>query len=92
MSIATSVKLGERKATLQTLAKDLDCSVHSLILDAVDRHIENLQNKQAYDRRAMQAWEDYQKTGMHVTLKEFSDWVDSLETDSPQAKPQCHKS
>lgn len=91
MSIATSVKLGERKATLQTLAKDLDCSVHSLILDAVDRHIENLQEKQAYDRRAMQAWEDYQATGMHVTLKEFSGWVDSLESDSPQAKPQCHK-
>lgn len=91
MSIVTSVKLGKRKAMLQILAKDFDCSVHSLILDAVDRHIEALQEKQAYDRRVMQAWENYQETGAHITLKEFSGWVKSLETDDPLPKPQCYK-
>lgn len=87
----TSVKLGYRKAILQELAEDLGASVHSLVLDAVDNHIEKLTAKQAFDRRAMQAYKDYQETGLHITLNEFIDWVDSLETDTPKSMPQCHK-
>lgn len=87
----TSVKLGYRKAILQELAEDLGASVHSLVLDAVDNHIEKLTAKQAFDRRAMQAYKDYQETGLHITLNEFIDWVDSLETDAPKSMPQCHK-
>lgn len=87
----TSVKLGYRKAILQELAQDLGGSVHSIVLDAVDNHIERLKAKQAYDRRAMQAYKDYQETGLHITLNEFMDWVDSLETDTPKEIPQCHK-
>ena len=87
----TSVKLGYRKAILQELAQDLGSSVHSIVLDAVDNHIERLKAKQAYDRRAIQAYQDYQETGLHITLNEFMDWVDSLETDEPKDMPQCHK-
>lgn len=87
----TSVKLGYRKAILQELAQDLGGSVHSIVLDAVDSHIERLKAKQAYDRRAIQAYQNYQETGLHITLNEFMDWVDSLETDEPKGMPQCHK-
>lgn len=87
----TSVKLGYRKAILQELAQDLGGSVHSIVLDAVDSHIERLKAKKAYDRRAMQAYQDYQETGLHITLNEFMNWVDSLETDEPKDIPQCHK-
>lgn len=87
----TSVKLGYRKAILQELADELGGSVHSLVLDAVDKHIEALKAKQAYGRRAMQAYKDYQETGLHITLNEFIDWVDSLEMDEPRDMPQCHK-
>lgn len=87
----TSVKLGYRKAILQELAQNLGGSVHSIVLDAIDSHIERLKAKQAYDRRAMQAYKDYQEAGLHITLNEFMDWVDSLETDTPKEIPQCHK-
>lgn len=87
----TSVKLGYRKAILQELAQDLGGSVHSIVLDAVDSHIERLKSKQAYERRAMQAYQDYQETGLHITLNEFMDWVDSLETNQSKDIPQCHK-
>ncbi|ACA30879.1 hypothetical protein [Histophilus somni] len=87
----TSVKLGYRKAILQELAQDFGGSVHSIVLDAVDSHIERLKAKQTYDRRAIQAYQDYQETGLHITLSEFMDWVDSLETDEPKDMPPCHK-
>lgn len=86
----TSIKLGYRKTVLQELAKDFNSSVHSILLDAVDTHIEKLKAKQAYDRRAIQAYKDYQETGMHISLNEFIDWVDSLETDVKDM-PECHK-
>lgn len=88
---AISVKLGYRKAILQELAQELGGSVHSIVLDAVDSHIETLKAKQAYDRQAMQAYKDYQETGLHITLAEFKDWVESLETDTPKEMPKCHK-
>ena len=87
----TSVKLGYRKAVLQALADDFGGSVHSLVLDAVDEHIERLKAKQAFDRRALQAYQDYQETGLHITLSEFVDWVDSLEAGSSKDIPSCHK-
>lgn len=87
----TSVKLGHRKAILQNLAEDFGGSVHSIVLDAIDQHIERLQAKQAYDRRAMQAYRDYQATGLHITLNEFVDWVDSLDTEQQRDMPECHK-
>lgn len=87
---ATRVKLGYRKAILQELARDLGVSVHSIVLDAVDNHIEQLKAKQAYNRRAMQAYQDYQETGLHITLNEFTDWVDTLENES-KGMPQYHE-
>lgn len=87
----TSVKLGYRKSILQELATEMGGSVHSLVLDAVDSHIDHLKAKQAYDRRAMQAYRDYQETGLHITLNEFMDWVASLEMDDVKEIPKCHK-
>lgn len=87
----TSVKLGHRKAILQELSQDLGGSVHSIVLDAVDNHIEHLKAKLAYDRQAMKAYKNFQETGLHITLAEFKDWVDSLETDEPKDMPECHR-
>ncbi|MBS9781370.1 MAG: hypothetical protein KGV56_02640 [Gammaproteobacteria bacterium] len=87
----TATLLNERVPILQSLAKEFGCSVDSLIVDAVDNHIEKLKEKQLYDRRAIQSWEHYQETGMHITLNEFSEWVENLDTDVPQEKPLCHK-
>lgn len=87
----TSVKLGYRKTILQELAQDLGSSVHSIVIDAVDNHIELLKAKQAYDRQAMKAYQNFKETGLHITLNEFKDWVDSLEMDEPKDMPQCHK-
>ncbi|WP_308028416.1 hypothetical protein [Neisseria bergeri] len=87
----TGVKLGYRKAVLQELARDFGGSVHSIVLDAVDGHIERLKAKQAYDKRAMQAFQDYQETGLHITLNEFADWMDGLDGDESKDMPECRK-
>jgi predicted transcriptional regulator len=88
---ATSVKLGYRKELLQALADESGVSVDSIILDAVDNHLDKMKAKNAYDRRALHSYQDYQESGLHITLEEFSQWVDTLDTDEPQEMPKCHK-
>ncbi|HFC6135675.1 TPA: hypothetical protein ACFM5S_002125, partial [Neisseria meningitidis] len=73
------------------LARDFGGSVHSIVLDAVDGHIERLKAKQAYDKRAMQAFQDYRETGLHITLNEFADWVDGLGGNGSKDMPECRK-
>lgn len=51
----------------------------------------HLQAKKAYDQRAMQAYKDYQATGLHITLEEFMDWVKRLETGTSKEIPHYHE-
>ena len=91
MSEVTSVKLGARKAELQQLAGLAKRSVHSLVLEAVDEYLESQQKRLTYEQRAIQAYEHYQATGLHIRADELDAWADSLLTEVPQDFPQCHR-
>jgi hypothetical protein len=34
---------------------------------------------------------DYQKTGSHITLEEFSEWTKELKKNPKTPMPECHK-
>ena len=38
----------------------------------------------------MQAWQEYQATGKHVTHDEADAWLAKLETGEEAAAPECH--
>jgi predicted transcriptional regulator len=86
----TSVKLGERKAVLSTLAEKQRRSVHSLVVEAVDIYIEQTQARLEYEEQAIRSYENFQATGLHVTPEELKDWAKSLSTKNPKKAPQCH--
>ncbi|MFB2538497.1 MULTISPECIES: hypothetical protein [unclassified Acinetobacter] len=56
-----------------------------------NKNVLDVSNNQNEQGRAMQAYKDFQQTGLHISLNEFIEWVDSLETDTPQEMPQCHQ-
>lgn len=92
MTVINPVELGHRTAVLQSLANDYNCSVDSLVLAAVDSFIEQAQSQIAYEQRAVLAYKQYQETKRHITLDEFSTWVESLDADKPlKDMPVCHK-
>ena len=37
------------------------------------------------------AWNDYQKTGLHVTAEEVIAWLDTWGTESETEAPECHR-
>ncbi len=47
---------------------------------------------QAFKEEALSAWKHYQETGLHVTLEEVCDWLNTWGTPSEKEAPICHKS
>jgi hypothetical protein len=41
-------------------------------------------------REAVMVWEDYQKTGLHLTLEEADEWLAKLESANDREPPACH--
>jgi predicted transcriptional regulator len=40
--------------------------------------------------KAMKAWEEYQATGLHLTLEEADAWLAGLENGNDVEPPACH--
>ena len=87
----TSVKLGHRKHGLAQIAELKQRTVHSLVVEAVDAYIAQMQAKMDYEAQAIRSFENYQQTGLHVTHDELQAWANSLTSDMPLEAPTCHK-
>jgi hypothetical protein len=46
--------------------------------------------RSAFVKAAVQSREHYKQTGLHITMDEFSGWVDALQANSKAQMPQCH--
>ncbi len=46
---------------------------------------------QAFEEEALAAWEHYQETGLHLSLKEVRDWLATWGAPSEKEAPKCHK-
>ena len=58
----------------------------SVKLEAEEREAQ----RQSFIAEAEASWIDYQETGLHITLEEFSSWVEKYQ-DNPEAPvPECH--
>ena len=48
------------------------------------------EERQAWYREGIEGWREYKRTGLHITLEEYSAWVERLETDPDAPFPECH--
>lgn len=87
----TSIKLGSRKEVLAQLAKYKNRSLHSLVLEAIDTYVEQEQARIEYEAQAIRSYENFQATGLHITLDELETWAKNLDSQNPQSLPICHK-
>ena len=46
--------------------------------------------REAFLQDGMKAWNDYQATGLHVTMEEADAWLSTLESGSDVEPPECH--
>jgi predicted transcriptional regulator len=87
-----SVKLAdEERSRLLALATARKRSSHYLMREAVREYLTREEARQSFRDEADEAWRDYERTGLHVTLDEVDTWAQSLGTAKPKRMPKWHK-
>ena len=91
-NVAMSIKLDSSyKDRLNRLATTKNRTRHALARAAITSFIEQEERIEAERREAIASYEDYLETGLHVTLAEADDWLESWGTDNEKDAPSCHK-
>ena len=89
---AMSIKLDSSyKDRLSRLATTKNRTAHALAKAAITSFIEQEERLGAERREAIASYEDYLETGLHVTLAEADEWLESWGTDNEKDAPLCHK-
>ena len=89
---AMSIKLDSSyKDSLNRLAATKNRTSHALAKAAITNFIEQEERIEVERREAIASYEDYLETGLHVTLAEADEWLESWGTDCEKDTPSCHK-
>ncbi|MCK9511881.1 MAG: CopG family ribbon-helix-helix protein [Pigmentiphaga sp.] len=92
MASTTSVKLDdELKERVQQLAESRRRTPHWIMREAIAQYVEREEKREALNRNTIQAWEEFQATGLHATSEEVDKWLASWGAENEQPAPVCHK-
>ncbi|MCM2438398.1 ribbon-helix-helix protein, CopG family [Agrobacterium vitis] len=90
MQTTTSVKLdSEIKERMQQLALKRQRSTHWLLREAIEQYVEREEQRQKINQDALDAWKEYQATGLHVTAQDADIWLAKLEAGEDLDPPIC---
>ena len=64
---------------------------HFLMREAIETYVERKEKSEAFRQDALQAWEEYQQTGLHLTGDEVDAWLEKLEAGEDAEMPECHR-
>lgn len=89
--MATSLRIDDAmKARIQSLAAARSRSAHWIMREAIRDFVEREEKREAFRRAGLDAWEAFQRTGLHLTGDEADTWLAALETSDEPDAPACH--
>jgi len=65
-------------------------SSHAFMRHAIIDKLHEEEKRNSFFQDAMNAWEHYEETGLHVTSEEALKWIRSWGTNEELEPPQCH--
>lgn len=77
----------ERIASLALVKKR---TPHYLMKEAILDYVKREEARQTFIIAAEASFEHYKETGLHISLDEFSTWVDQVQQDPGAPPPACH--
>ena len=88
---ATSIKIpGELRERIQQLAEARKRTPHAIMLQALENYVSQEEKREAFRQEGIAAWEEYQRTGLHVTNHEAKAWFAELAAGNDVEPPKCH--
>lgn len=92
MATATSIKLDdELKGRVQSLAEIRQRSAHWIMREAIAQYVDREEKRESFRQDTLDAWEDYQETGLHATAEDVDEWLASWGTDNELPMPRCRE-
>jgi predicted transcriptional regulator len=89
--VSTSIKLDiETKDRVQRLAASRKRTAHWVMKEAIEQYVTREESLEAAHQAALDAWENYKRTGLHLTLEEADKWLAELEAGNDIEPPACH--
>ena len=87
-----AIKIDEdTRERVKRLAEARHRSSHWMMLEAIRQYVEREEKREAFRQDGINAWKEYQETGLHVTGDEVIAWLDTWGEENEQAVPICHK-
>ena len=87
-----SIKLdNDTQTRIKLLAAARDRSPHWMMREAITQYVEREERKEAFRRDTLDAWQEFQETGLHVSLEEADQWLAGWGTEIEGGAPACHK-
>ena len=78
------------KDRMKTLAKIQHRSTHWIMREAIRQHVDREEKRELFRQDGIKAWNEYQVSGLHVTLEEADEWLAKLEAGQDVEPPECH--
>lgn len=89
--VNASVKLPTAlHARVINLAELRDRTPHALMLHAIENYVTREEKREAWRQEGIAAWEEYQRTGLHLTNAEVKEWLLQLAAGNNVEPPECH--
>lgn len=88
---STTIKIDPTiKDRVKRLAESRHRTPHRIMVDAINEYVEREEKREAFRQDGIRAWNEYQSTGLHVTLEEADAWLAKLEAGQDAEPPSCH--
>lgn len=81
----------DTRRRLERLAVTRQQSAQKLLQDAIQDYVGRAEMREAFHQDGIQAWNDYQTTGLHVTGDEVIAWLATWGELDELPAPACHK-
>src|SRR3546814_7264832 len=89
MVAPTSIILDDAlKGRVQHLAEVRRRSSHWIMREAIAQYVEREEKREAFRQDAIRVWDEYQQTGLHLTLEEADAWLAKLEAGEDASQCQ----
>ena len=88
---STTIKIDQpTKDRVKRLADARRRTSQWMILEAIREYVEREEKREIFRQDALRAWDEYQTTGLHVTLEEADAWLAKLADGQGMEPPACH--
>jgi predicted transcriptional regulator len=86
-----AVKLDqEQRDRIKRIADARNRTPHWIMREAIQQYVDREEKREAFRQDGLQAWHNYETSGLHVTHAEADDWLAKLESGQDAEPPECH--